>query len=305
MEKKKIVCIVGPTGVGKTKISIELAKMFNGEIISADSMQIYKNMDIGTAKITKGEMQGINHHLIDIIEPTENFSVAEWKNLAEEKIKDILRRGKTPFVVGGTCLYVNALINNYQFYNTERNEDYRSKYEEMLKTDGEQSLYLMLCERDPEFAKTVDPKKTRAIIRYLEILDMNKQADLKIQDQRNDDYEFILIGLYNERAKLYENIDARVDKMLELGLENEVKMLVERNGLTPAMQSANAIGYREFWPYLAGDHTYKQLVMYIKQHSRNYAKRQLTFMRKMKNLEWYLPEELSKITTRVYSFLKG
>ena len=302
MTKKKIVCIVGPTGVGKTAISLELASLFNGEIISADSMQIYKYMDIGTAKIMPNEMYGIVHHLLDIVEPTDNFSVAEWKNLAEEKIDEITSRGKVPFIVGGTGLYINALINNYQFYNSERNADNTSKYEKILKEDGVERLYQMLQDKDPEFAKTVDPKKSRAIIRYLQILETSG-ADLKIKDEEQK-YDYCLIGLTTEREKLYENINIRVDKMIEDGLENEVTNLVNNFGLNSSMQSAGAIGYREFWEYFNGEISRDKMIELIKQHSRNYAKRQLTFMRTMKNLEWFEKEQKDQIIKRVKSFLK-
>ncbi len=302
MAKKKIVCIVGPTGVGKTAISLELASLFNGEVISADSMQIYKHMDIGTAKIMPNEMNGITHHLLDIVEPTEEFSVAEWKILAEEKIEEISSRGRIPFIVGGTGLYINALINNYQFYNSERNTEITSKYEKILKEDGVEKLYQMLKEKDHEFAKTVDPKKSRAIIRYLEILESG-DVDLKVKDEEQK-YDYCLIGLTTEREKLYENINLRVDKMMLDGLENEVTNLVNNFGLNSSMQSAGAIGYREFWEYFKGEISQEQMIALIKQHSRNYAKRQLTFMRTMKNLEWFEKEQKDQIITRVKNFLK-
>ncbi|MBP3630902.1 MAG: tRNA (adenosine(37)-N6)-dimethylallyltransferase MiaA [Clostridia bacterium] len=301
MTKKKIICIVGPTGVGKTSISLELAKMFNGEIISADSMQIYRAMDIGTAKIKPTEMKGIKHHLIDIVDPTETFSVAEWKNLAEQKIEEISNRGKVPFIVGGTGLYINALVNNYKFYNIERNQETTLKYEQILSEQGVEKLYSMLQEKDQEFARTVDPKKSRAIIRYLEILDAG-EVDLKIKDEENN-FDYCLIGLTAEREKLYANINERVDKMFTDGLEEEVKNLVKTFGLNQSMQSANAIGYREFWGYLNGETTKDEMISLIKQHSRNYAKRQLTFMRTMKNLEWYERSDEEKIKARVDEFL--
>ena len=304
MSKIKVVCLVGPTGVGKTSTSIKLAKLFNGEIISADSMQIYKDMNIGTAKITKEEMNGVEHHLLDIVEPCDSFSVAEWKELAEKKIRDITSRGKTPFVVGGTCLYVDALINNFQFYNSIRNNETRKKYEDILETDGVEKLYSLLVEKDSEFAKTVDPKKARAIIRYLEILE-NENVDLKKKDSETGEFEFLLIGLNRERELLYKNINSRVDQMFADGLETEVDALIKKYNFNSTMQSAGAIGYREFWNMLDGLETKEKVIELIKQHSRNYAKRQLTYMRRMTGLEWMTASDFDKIEARVKKFLQG
>lgn len=303
MEKKiKIVAIVGPTGVGKTSISLRLAGDFNGEIISADSMQIYKNMNVGTAKITENEKHGIPHHLLDIVSPTENFSVAEWKDLAEEKIQGVVNRKRLPLIVGGTGLYVNALINNFQFFHTESTKESRSRYEEILKEKGDQALYALLKEKDAEFAESVDPKKTRAIIRYLEILDSG-DVDLKKKDNSSV-YDCLLIGLNIERPLLYKNIDKRVDIMVTDGLEDEIRSLIEKHGLKENMQSALAIGYREFWEYFKGSQSLEKTIELIKQHSRNYAKRQLTYMKKMNGIEWFDPRNYESIKQRVEEFLK-
>ncbi len=303
MSKIKVVCLVGPTGVGKTSTSIKLAKLFNGEIISADSMQIYQDMNIGTAKITKEEMSGVPHHLLDIVNPSENFSVAEWKEMAEEKIREISAKGKTPFIVGGTCLYVDALINNFQFYNTVRNDETRKRYENILETEGSEKLYSILEEKDPEFAKGVDHKKTRAIIRYLEILE-NGDNDLKQKDEQTGEFDFLLIGLNRDRELLYQQINSRVDQMMTDGLEKEVDTLIQKYNFNRTMQSAGAIGYREFWAMIDGEETRERTIELIKQHSRNYAKRQLTYMRKMTGLEFMTATEFDKIQNRVEEFLE-
>ena len=301
-KKIKVIAIVGPTGVGKTSISLRLAKEFNGEIISADSMQIYSHMNIGTAKITESEKCGITHHLLDIVSPTDNFSVAEWKNLAEEKIKQIVRNNRMPFIVGGTGLYVNALMNNFQFFHTDSTKETRAKYEKILQENGAHALYSLLKEKDAEFAESVDPKKTRAIIRYLEILESGN-VDLKQKDNSSE-FDCLLIGLNIERSELYKNINQRVDIMIDEGLENEITALIKNHGLQENMQSALAIGYREFWEYFKGNQTIDKTIELIKQHSRNYAKRQLTYMKKMNGIEWFDPRDYESIKQRIIEFIK-
>lgn len=283
--KPKIVAIVGPTASGKTALSIALAKRFNGEIISADSMQIYKYMDIGTAKVTRSEMDGVPHHMIDIVEPTESYSVAMWVDETRKLIEDIISRGKTPFIVGGTGLYVTSLLKGYTFNSVPENKDLREHYYKIYQEHGVEPLYDEIVAKSPAQAKGIDKHKLKAIIRILEVL--NGRDDFKdLYKDRGEEYNYLLIGLSGDRAELYNRINLRVDKMIEDGLIDEFRNLIQNHGLTKDCQSAGAIGYREFFPYIEGSVSLEDTINLLKQHSRNYAKRQLTWMRKMDNIHW-------------------
>lgn len=275
-----IPVIGGPTGVGKTSISIKLAKQINGEIISADSMQIYKCMDIGTAKVTEAEAEGIKHHLIDIRETDEEYSVAEFSQDAREIIKDIILRGKHPIIVGGTGLYLNSLIYGINF---EENIDleFRNKLEKEVEENPEklEELYNKLKEIDIETAEKISSIDSRRIIRALEIFETTgktKSIVEKENREKQDDLKFQLFVLNMDRDDLYHRINVRVDKMLEEGLLEEVKSLEGKFSKT----SAQAIGYKEVVSYLQNEIDYKEMVEIIKQRSRNYAKRQFTWFRK-------------------------
>lgn len=305
MKKQKIICIVGPTGSGKTSTAVRLAKAVNGEIISADSMQIYKDLNIGTAKVTSDEMQGVTHYCIDIVDPTEPFSVSDWKTEAEKSIEKITGKGKIPIIAGGTGLYANALINNFQFFNVDetlRNE-YIEKYNKMLTEEGSETLYQKLVEVDPEFAKNVDKNKTRAIINYLASFEAGAK-NLKIQD--NDlRYDYLLIGLDIEREIIYDRINKRVDEMIKDGLVHEIENLITKYNFNKELLSASGIGYKEYFDYKDGLITYERFLELVKQHSRNYAKRQFTYMKKMRGIEWIRYNDYDKILERVNQFLKG
>lgn len=288
LKKPKIVVIVGPTASGKTATSISLAKRFNGEIISADSMQIYKHMNIGTAKVTKTEMDGVPHHMIDIVQPTENYSVAMWVDETRKLISDIISRSKIPFVVGGTGLYVTSLLKGYTFHNVPENKDLRERYYKLYKEQGIEPLYNEIILKSPDMAKGLDKNKTKAVIRTLEIIHGEEN---KCRSDRGEEYDYLLIGLADDREKLYERINARVDRMIDDGLIDEFKDLIENHGLTKTCQSAGAIGYRELFPYIEGSSTLDETITLLKQHSRNYAKRQLTWMRKMDNIKWLTRED--------------
>lgn len=275
-----IPVIGGPTGVGKTSISIKLAKQINGEIISADSMQIYKCMDIGTAKVTEAEAEGIKHHLIDIRETDEEYSVAEFSQDAREIIKNIISRGKHPIIVGGTGLYLNSLIYGINF---EENIDleFRNKLEKEVEENPEklEELYNKLKEIDIETAEKISSIDSRRIIRALEIFETTgktKSIVEKENREKQDDLKFQLFVLNMDRDDLYHRINVRVDKMLEEGLLEEVKSLEGKFSKT----SAQAIGYKEVVSYLQNEIDYKEMVEIIKQRSRNYAKRQFTWFRK-------------------------
>ena len=302
MSKPKIIVIVGPTASGKTSMGIKLAKEINGEIISADSMQIYKHMNIGTAKVSLEEMQGIPHHLIDIISPTDNYSVSLWKKDAEEKISSILKSGKVPIIVGGTGLFVSSLLQGYTFYDTKEDIKRRDNYYKLAEENGNEYLYDILTQRDPLLAETIDKNKIKLVVRTLEILDNGK--DPKQASKEGSQYDYLLFGLDIERDLLYSRINQRVDQMISEGLISEIKNLIENYGLTKNHQSAGAIGYKEVFDYLEGYQPLDKTVELIKQHSRNYAKRQLTWFKRMDNLIWIKYDKTDEIIKKSKEFLR-
>lgn len=299
IKKTKIVVVVGATASGKTSTSVKLAQKFNGEIISADSMQIYKGMDIGTAKVTLGEMGGIKHHLINIVEPTENYSVAMWVRDAKEKIADIISRGKSPIIAGGTGLYITSLLNGYSFFDTPQDDERREYYRSVLKEKGVDYLHNILKEKSLEKAEAIDKHKTKAVIRALEIIDNGGT-----EEKTEPPYDYLLIGLDFQREELYSRINSRVDEMFANGLMKEFEMLRNRYGLSPHHQSAGAIGYKELFPLINEEVDLCTTKSLIKQHSRNYAKRQLTWFRRMPNIIWLSPvSEYEKIESLVKEFI--
>ncbi len=285
--KIDIVVIVGPTASGKTNLSVQLAKIFNSEIISADSMQIYKKMSIGTAKPTIDEMQGIPHHLIDFVDINKNFSVADYVKLAKEKIFEINEKGKLPIIVGGTGLYVNSLIDNINF--TEQNSDpvLRDKLKKRVETQGIQSLIEELKTFDIESAQKLHPNNVSRIIRAIEIY---KTTGITMTEQIKNSKKFdspfnpIMIGLnYKDRNVLYDRINKRVDSMIKNGLVNETQEILSDNCSKTAM---NAICYKELIPYINGECSLEQAVEVLKRQTRRYAKRQLTWFKKDNRINW-------------------
>ncbi|MBM7608847.1 tRNA dimethylallyltransferase [Lysinibacillus composti] len=285
-EKIEVVAVVGPTASGKTALSIRLAKEFNGEIINGDSMQIYKDLDIGTAKITEEEMEGIPHHLLDIKEPTESFSVAEYQTLVREKISEIQERGKLPIIVGGSGLYVQAVLYDFQFTEEQVDEEARKKYYDELAKIGPDAMHEKLAKLDPETAKTIHPNNTRRVIRALEMVELHGESKATEEHQRGNVpmYHHLIIGLDMDREKLYDRINLRVDLMIEKGLLHEVRGLWER-GIRD-VQSVQAIGYKELYAYLDGLVTFEDATEQLKQNSRRYAKRQLTYFRNKMDVQW-------------------
>lgn len=285
--KQKLVVIIGPTAVGKTKLSIELAKRFNGEIISGDSMQIYRKMDIGTAKIKENEMEGIPHHLIDIKEPAESFSVAEFQHLVRAKINEISGKGELPIIVGGTGLYIQSVIYDYQFSDAPADEVFRFMLEAKVKEIGNDALYQELVGIDPVSASQIHPNNVRRVIRALEIYHCTNKTMSEYQNEQQPDllYDTALIGLTMEREMLYERINYRVALMMEEGLLEEVKALYQQ-GLRDC-QSIQAIGYKEIYEFLDGKVTMNEAAENLKQNSRRYAKRQLTWFRNKMDVEWF------------------
>ena len=303
---KDLFILAGPTAVGKTEISIKLAEELNGEIISCDSMQIYKEMNIGSAKISKEEMRGIKHHLIDVIPPCEEFSVAEFKKNAEIFIEDISKRNKVPMIVGGTGLYINSLIFNYSFGDTDKDENYRKELEELAEIKGKEYIHEMLKEIDVESYNKLYPNDLKRVIRALEVYKTtNKTMSQYLKEQNIYDipYNVNYYVLNMERDKLYERINRRVDIMMEKGLLDEVKALKEK-GYTKDMQSMKGIGYKELLSYLEGEISLEDAVNMIKQFSRNYAKRQLTWFRKDSRVKWINKDDF-KNDEEIVNFIKN
>lgn len=282
----EVVAIVGPTASGKTALSIKMAKAFNGEIINGDSMQIYKGLDIGTAKVTEEEMEGVPHHLLSFKEPTESFSVAEYQSLVREKIAEIQGRGKLPIIVGGTGLYVQAVLYDFQFTKEEVDEEARKKYYDQLMEIGPDAMHAKLAELDPETAKTIHPNNTRRVIRALEMIELHGVSKASEEHNRGTIplYNHLIIGIEMDREKLYERINLRVDLMMENGLLEEVRGLWERG--IRNVQSVQAIGYKELYDYLDGRTTLTEAIEQLKQNSRRYAKRQLTYFRNKMDVQW-------------------
>ena len=292
MEKEKVIVICGPTASGKTALSIELAKKINGEIVSCDSMQIYKEMDIGTAKPTKEEMQGIKHYMIDIISPDERYSVADYKKQAKEAIKEILSKGKVPIVVGGTGLYVDSLIYEIDYPEIEFDEKYRKELEQEVEEKGLNTLYEKAKEIDEEAIKKISPNDKKRILRILEIYHAtgkNKTEQEKESRKNKPEFNYKVFALNMERSKLYDRINKRVDIMIENGLIEEVENIYKKyNEFPTAMQG---LGYKEVVDYLEKRLTKEKMIEKIKQETRRYAKRQLTWFRKNKETIWLNEED--------------
>lgn len=285
--KKNLIFIVGPTSVGKTKLGVDIAKHINGEIISCDSMQIYREFDIGTAKVTEDEMQGIEHHLIDIVNGDENFNVSDYKDRAEEKIIEVDNKNKIPIFVGGTGLYVNSIFYDYEFSKISENKQLREEITKFYEENGIDALYEKMLSLDANLQETIHKNNVKRVIRAIEIcLDGN----LKFSEQKtdvfkvNEKYNCLVLGLYLDREFLYPRINYRVDKMMEMGLLKEVKSLYERFGENS--QPFTAIGYKEFVPYFKGEVSLEDAVDKLKQNSRRYAKRQYTWFNKNKSIHW-------------------
>lgn len=296
---ENLIIITGPTGIGKTELSLELAKKYKGEIISCDSMQIYKKLNIGTAKIDLNETS-IPHHMIDIVEPSDNFTVADFKNSAKKIIIDINKRGGLPFLVGGTGLYINSLVYNLDFTETEPDYDYREKLRSLLEKEGSEFLYKKLKEKDKSMAEKIHQNNGQRIIRALEILKSGKKKGDNFREE-NKDYNLIYLGLNMDRAKLYEKINQRVDKMVDLGLVDEVKNLLD-DGLDKNSQSLKAIGYKEVISYIDGDIDFDEMVDLIKKNSRHYAKRQLTWFRRDDRIKWF-DRESDRLLSDIESYI--
>ncbi len=285
---KNLVILTGPTAVGKTSLSIQLAKAVNGEIISADSMQVYKGMDIGTAKITKAEMAGVKHHLIDCLDPTEDFHVVKFKELALDAMEDIYSKGKLPIICGGTGFYIQALLYDIQFTENAVDYEYRKSLEDIANTRGVEVLHAMLKEIDPASAANIPAANVKRVIRAMEYFQQTGQQ-FSIHNEREKNrtspYNFSYFVLNDNRDLLYERIDKRVDKMIADGLIDEVKSLIDL-GVKKGMTAFDGIGYKEILIALENNLSIEDAISDIKQNSRHYAKRQLTWFRREKEVTW-------------------
>lgn len=285
--QKNLIAVCGPTASGKTALSIAIAKKYNGEVVSCDSMQIYKGMDIGTAKPTKKEMDNITHHMIDIIHPEEIYSVKNYKEDAEKVIDDILSRKKLPVLAGGTGLYMDSVLNNVKFSESEDSSKERDRLYKIYEEKGKEYMHLMLERIDPLSAEKIHPNNIRRVIRALEIYyttgkTMTQANEDSVQDKK---YNSLIIGLKWDRDVLYERINKRVDMMIEDGLLKEVTAL-KNAGIGKNTTSMQAIGYKEIYSYLDGEISLNEAVELIKQESRRYAKRQMTWLNRNNDIKW-------------------
>jgi len=287
MKRPKVIVIAGPTASGKTALSIELAKRINGEIVSCDSMQIYKDMNIGTAKPTKEEMQSIKHYLIDCVCPKERFSVSQYKKMAVEAIEEILQKGKVPIVVGGTGLYIDSLVYGIEFKEMNFDENYRNELNKMADDGRLNELYNQAKQIDPQAMEIVSPNDKKRIIRILEIYKAtgkNKTEQNKESTKNENPYEYIVFAINWDREVLYDRINKRVDLMIKDGLIEEVKNLLKKYDTFPtAMQG---LGYKEVKEYLEEQISKEEMIEKIKQETRRYAKRQVTWFKKNKQTIW-------------------
>lgn len=287
MNKPKVIVICGPTASGKTSLSIQLAKQINGEIISSDSMQIYKEMNIGTAKPTIEEMDGIKHYLIDFVEPNQRYSVAEFKKDAEKAIDEIISKGKTPIIVGGTGLYVDSLIYGIEYQDIKIDEQYRRELEEIAEKQGLNTLYEQAKKIDSKAMEKISPNDKKRIMRVLEIYKATGKTKTEQEEESRKKelkYDYKVFAINMEREKLYERINKRVDIMIEQGLIQEVENLLKKYTEFPtAMQG---LGYKEVVEYLEGKTTKEEMIEKIKMETRRYAKRQITWFKKNKQTVW-------------------
>lgn len=311
MDRKPLIILAGPTAVGKTSLSIRLAKETGGEIISADSMQVYRHMDIGSAKITKEEMNGVPHYLVDVLEPEEEFNVVRFQQMAKEAAEKIWEKGKIPLVVGGTGFYIQALLYDIDFTENDGDESYRRQLEQKASDEeGASELYEMLKRVDPKAAQEIHPRNIKRIIRALEFY---HQTGRKIsehnetQRQKESPYNYAYFVLTDERSRLYEQIDQRVDLMMEQGLLDEVRYLKER-GVRKDSTAMQGLGYKELYAYLEGEYPLDEAVRIIKRDTRHFAKRQLTWFKRERDVIWadksVIGQEEEKLADYMLGYLR-
>lgn len=306
MKKKPLIILTGPTAVGKTALSIKLAKAVNGEIISADSMQVYKGMDIGSAKIMPEEMDGVKHHLIDVLEPSEEFNIVKFQELSKQALEEIYAQGKVPIIAGGTGFYIQSVLYDIDFETNENNREYRTWLEAIaMKEGGVQILYAMLKEKDPKSANIIHENNVKRVIRALEFFEETGtpiSEHNEEQREKESPYNFCYFVLNDDREKLYSNIDRRVDIMFETGLVEEVKKL-HFKGYTKNMVSMQGLGYKEVLDYLNGEISLERAAYLIKRDTRHFAKRQLTWFRREKTVTWVDKQQFNYDETAILDFM--
>lgn len=285
----RVLVICGPTASGKTSLAVECARALDTEIISADSMLVYKGLDIGTAKPSASERKGVVHHLIDVAEPTESFSVSDYERLALPVVQSLLSRGKTPVICGGTGFYINSVLYKSQFGKTGANPEIRKKYETYLEENGKERLHALLKECDPESASRLHPNDTKRVVRALEIFETTGRKKSDQHDLPVPRFDFVCVSVGYPREELYERINRRVDGMLNAGLAEEVRSLLER-GIPLSAQCMQGIGYKEMAEGMRQGWPMTEIAELIKKNTRNYAKRQITFFRRMNNHTVLSPE---------------
>jgi len=304
---QKVLVIVGPTAVGKTDLSIKLAHLFNGEVISGDSMQVYKGLDIGTAKVTEQEMEGVDHFLLDILQPDQNFSVADFVTYSQDKIEQISMKNHLPLVVGGTGLYVQALVDEFNLGSTSNfgDKNVRIQLEDFAAKNGKKALWQKLDQIDPTAAKKIPVNNERRVVRALEVYQQTGHLFSEQDDSASGKLDPLIIGLNTERKLLYQRIDSRVDQMVDNGLLKEAHALYEAGGTK--LPAGKGIGYKELIPYFAGDEKLSDCIEAIKKNSRHYAKRQLTWFRNRMNVLWFdlvlHPEQINEIKRLISKWL--
>lgn len=311
MDRKPLIILAGPTAVGKTSLSIRLAKETGGEIISADSMQVYRHMDIGSAKITKEEMDGVSHYLVDVLEPEEEFNVVRFQQMAKEAAEKIWEKGKIPLVVGGTGFYIQALLYDIDFTENDGDESYRRQLEQKASDEeGASELYEMLKTVDPKAAQKIHPRNIKRIIRALEFYHQTGRKiseHNEIQRQKESPYNYAYFVLTDERSRLYERIDQRVDLMMEQGLLDEVRYLKER-GVRKDSTAMQGLGYKELYAYLEGEYPLDEAVRIIKRDTRHFAKRQLTWFKRERDVIWadksVIGQEEEKLADYMLGYLR-
>lgn len=306
-EVERMIAIIGPTAVGKTNLSIQLAKKINTEIISGDSMLVYRGFNIGSAKPSLREQSGVVHHLVDILEPDAEFSVTQFKELASQLITELNAQNKIPILAGGTGLYVKSLVENYQFNHTSGDEEYRNKIETLAELHGRKYVHEMLMKVNPEAAARLHVNDFRRIVRALEVFHLGGE---ELSQKKNIEgqlaYDTMIIGLTMERSRLYERINQRVNLMVEQGLVEEVESLLKQ-GVPEDCQAMKGIGYKEIVAYLQGNVSLDFAIDRIKKSTRHFAKRQMTWFRKMPYIHWYAVDEMNEkdLLENVYNELAG
>ena len=304
-KKKPLIILTGPTAVGKTALSVKLAKVINGSIISADSMQVYRGMDIGSAKVTKEEMGGIKHYLIDVLEPDEEFHVVRFQQMAKEAMAEIYQEGKIPILTGGTGFYIQSVLYDIDFTSQQEDTAYRERLEQLAKEQGNEVLHGMLQEVDPVSAEKIHANNVKRVIRALEFYEKTGTPISEHNEKeaaKESPYVFCYFVLNDDRQRLYDRIELRIDQMLEQGLVDEVRKLKEK-GYHKEMVSMQGLGYKEILAWLDGEISYEEAVYILKRDTRHFAKRQLTWFRREKDVIWVDKDKFNYDDDRILSFM--